>query len=450
MIISHYDYLKRFSMEKRQINRSSVVPVFPLLLFFISILIFASCSTTPDIISKLINSTKKNQDVYNILYLSGSELFVHNSRTNQDSIVFSGVNTVLLPFQFSPDSTKIGMTVLCEDSLSRLLVIDTKTYAITELLATGPLWNPEEPSLLISFAWSPSGDRVCIGTYEYDIQLEKVIPGKGEIFLLDLATMEKINIGCTQSRIVEFWSPSKGIFVGDGKKWYLVSEDDCSEKIRVEDIDNAWAVNYSLAADSYTYYLPKEIFLRSEGNRRLKVWELYLVDQNAKTTLICPSVRRPKLGSEFWSPDGKMIAYEANLKGWANVPSAHYYSIETQKLRTLNYKNPVIGPDDCTNPQWSPDGTAISYTSRQPPWSSRIAVASINNDYAIKFDESGKASWLDNNRVMVLSKAPNHVTESLKVFNLSKKNNNDTSGSPMLEYSYSSPGRILFVKHILL
>jgi len=331
-----------------------------------------------------------------------------------------------------------------------LIVIDTKSYTVDEIFATGPLWDPEEPSLSISFAWAPSGDRVCVGTYEYDLQSEKVLPGRGEIFLIDLESKERINIGCAQSRIVKFWSPSKGIFVGDGKKWYLVSEDDCSLRTKVEDYDSAWAVNYSLAADSYIYYLPKDIYIKSEGYRRIKVWELYLVDQNGKKTLVCPSIGQPKPGSEVWTPDGKKFAFEAYLEGWANVQSSHYYSIESGKLRTLNYENPVIGPDDCTHPQWSPDGTTISFTSRQPPWSSQIAVVNIKSGLTKKFYESGMASWLDNDRMMVLSKAPDRVGQNLKVFNLSKKNKDEASGIPLLEYEYSSPGRILFVKHILL
>lgn len=415
----------------------------------LSTLTLVSCSSTNAILSKVFDSDD-SQVGYEIYYQEGNKLIIHNSLTEKDSTLYSGVNIITTPLHFSSDSSRVGMNIYGQDGSVTLAVLDFGSKAITTLETLEESSDEANLPSLISFAWSPTGDKICFGTYKVKVdgQYQGVIQqGVGKMSIVDLSTMVASDMGCTKSKIVEFWSPTKGLLVGNGESWYMVDEKDCSVVGKVEDPKEIWAVNYSPTADGYTYYLPKELYLSGENYRMIKVWELYLVNNEGQKKLICPSVGRPKPGSEVWSPDGTMIAFESRSQEWKDLITTNIYVLESELLYAIN-ADTYAGPLDCTNPQWSPEGNKLSYTTSGPIFKTNVVMMDIADNSKEGFNAVGKASWIDTERIVTVEESSRYGTALIKVYNTSIENEDELAEKYKLELAYLCPGRVLHIRPI--
>ena len=439
--------LKAFSISPSGRTYKSL-SLLKLLLLTLTIL---GCSSNIPTISGLfgLDTAKGGLAIY---FQQGNELIKYNSSSDEYTSLFSDFHTILKPIQFAPDSSKIAMTVYCNDDSARLIMLDLFSDEVEVLAIVCTNGKNINAPNHFTFSWSPDGDKLCLGTYRFQKNSQNIwstSPNIGEISIVDLSTKEISSVGCTQSKIVNFWSPTNGIFVENNKSWYFVDEDNCSVKIKVPDNEELWAPKYSLAADSYLYFLPKELYLTNQGYRKIKVWELYLLDKYGNKKIVCPSVARPNPSSTVWSADGTKFTFESNLKGWENVITTNIYVLESEELSSL-YEKSYLGPLDCTNAQLSPKGDRISYNTSTQITTSSVNILDLDNNYKATIREPGKALWIDNVTLMVVDDRRREGTEMfhLKMFDVSSPSKvSDVEISNSL-FEFTHPGRLLYTKRI--
>jgi TolB protein len=139
--------------------------------------------------------------------------------------------------------------------------------------------------------------------------------------------------------------------------------------------------------------------------------EIFVTDLNTNTAAcVSDSIGAP--GSPAWHPDGKRLAY-ANDDGRGSVLYiAEVPEKEGEAARLARWRT---GWSDCTDPEWSPDGTQIAFSARKgSQWA--VIVKSYPNGRARLIQDGGAMhpSWSPNGRLLCYSHHGQLILHDLK------------------------------------
>jgi dipeptidyl aminopeptidase/acylaminoacyl peptidase len=241
--------------------------------------------------------------------------------------------------QISPDGKRVVFVRTRADydkdkNVSQLMLVDVTTKKMRELTF--------ERAGVSSPVWSPDGKSIA---FLADAKHDEKSDEESQIFVLSLAGGDARKVSDAPNGVDNFaWSP-------DGKRFAYVTQDDNPHKKQIDEHLDAFEVG----SNDYLHKseaMPSHLWVMDASGgkaRRLTSgsWSLGIVDPYGTSDL-------------SWSPDSKKIAFvrfPTPLVGDSLGTAIDIVDVKSGKRVSLNRNSNLEG-----SPEFSPAGTAISYT----------------------------------------------------------------------------------------
>ena len=220
-------------------------------------------------------------------------------------------------------------------------------------------------------SWSPNKTMIAFVSISFE--------GDDTIYIVNLANQNVTPVYTSESLAKASWSPDSKYLLFEVKKQTWQTE------ILIYDVqgDCSKTIYNSGELLSEPIWSPEGGKFAFIENETLNIF--YLSTRTIQHLTNPPEYSL--FGGLDWSPNGKFIAFHADITGDVEI---HYIDAETKELFQL-----TNAYDFDTYPQWSPDGSTIFYSSMRDDGKWKSFQTRIDNFDTIEFNnEWFEADWL--------------------------------------------------------
>jgi hypothetical protein len=208
-----------------------------------------------------------------------------------------------------------------------------------------------------------------------------------------------LDVGCSASSRALGWAGENRLVVADANNHYVVNVDGCATLRRV-DSRKMHEEAFNPKSGTVAYIL-RELEYDREARQYVPDSSLWVADVDGANAKMIVSDRY-KPHRPAWAPDGKELAFDAQLPDQPGKRLISVYDTEQESSAFLNPSS-LDGPVNEWDPHWSPTGVNIAYTQRFGDTEPALLVRPMNGAFTALVGESGErfVRWIDDNHLVL-------------------------------------------------
>ena len=278
-------------------------------------------------------------DNFAFVYLTGTSITHHDTRTGMDRLVAPDASEVLAAAA-SPSGERVAVAFHSGDS-SKVVVIDTELGSATDVHA-GPAGTS------FTMAWSSDGERLGIG-------FQRSRGGGGVVVFHADGTIR--NMGCRAANRFEVWRSVSQAIVQDGGAFYAVNASNCATMATLRKVGKT-EMKYAPNGRRVSFYQDRSVTFANRSQPQV-IPELWMADYAGNGSAVVADFQsRP--GNSVWSPTATQITYEVVSRRWANTTHLVTYDVRSSDYSYIAKEKSLGVPNDF-GACWSPDGSRFAH-----------------------------------------------------------------------------------------